>query len=76
MSLLLYTPFIHKDKSIHVKVCPHYNISNIIFPLVELLDQSAELLHNMTVHFETLDTCFCYGYCGCSVCIYVSILSH
>ena len=37
------------------------------FFLVQLLDQSAELLDNLTILFETLDTCFCYGYCGCSV---------
>lgn len=35
--------------------------------VVELLDQSAILLDNMTIVFQTSDTCFCYGYCGCSV---------
>ena len=35
--------------------------------LVELLDQMSEVLDNMTISFETLDTCFCYGYCGCTV---------
>ncbi|XP_019853252.1 PREDICTED: uncharacterized protein LOC109582771 [Amphimedon queenslandica] len=33
---------------------------------IQLLDQSAEVLDNLTIIFETLDTCFCYGYCGCS----------
>ncbi len=36
-------------------------------PVVELYNQNTELLDNMTVYFETLDTCFCHGYCGCSV---------
>ena len=33
----------------------------------ELYDTSGELLDNITVQFETLDTCFCYGHCGCAV---------
>jgi hypothetical protein len=33
---------------------------------VELLDQSGNLLDNLTVYFESMDTCFCYGYCGCT----------
>lgn len=36
------------------------------FP-VELLNQNGELQDNMTVYFETEDTCFCYGHCGCAV---------
>ena len=36
-------------------------------PAVELYNQNAERLDNMTIHFETVDTCFCYGYCGCAV---------
>ena len=37
--------------------------------VVELLDQTAQVLDNLTIVFETLDTCFCYGYCGCSVSV-------
>lgn len=37
--------------------------------IVQLLDQTAEVLDNLTINFRTLDTCFCYGYCGCSVSI-------
>ena len=39
----------------------------IIIDAVELFDADSELLDNMTVSFETLDTCFCYGHCGCAV---------
>ena len=35
--------------------------------LVELSNQNGELLDNMTVFFETEDTCFCYDQCGCVV---------
>ena len=35
--------------------------------LVELSNQNGELLDNMTVLFETEDTCFCYDQCGCVV---------
>ena len=38
-----------------------------LFSLVELRDIDGMLLDNMTVFFETLDTCFCYGHCGCAV---------
>lgn len=38
----------------------------IIFP-VELYDNGAEMLDNLTVQFQTEDTCFCYGHCGCAV---------
>ena len=34
---------------------------------VELYDMDSELLDNITISFETLDTCFCYGHCGCAV---------
>ena len=34
---------------------------------VELYDMDNDLLDNITVSFETLDTCFCYGHCGCAV---------
>ena len=34
---------------------------------VELNNGDGELLDNMTVYFETEDTCFCYGHCGCAV---------
>ena len=35
--------------------------------IAELYDMNGELLDNITVSFETLDTCFCYGHCGCAV---------
>ena len=34
---------------------------------VNLFDVNNKRIDNMTVVFETLDTCFCYGFCGCSV---------
>lgn len=40
---------------------------SLFLSAVELYNQNAERLDNMTIHFETLDTCFCYGYCGCAV---------
>lgn len=43
-------------------------------PAVELYNQNAERLDNMTIHFETLDTCFCYGYCGCAVSLTLQTL--
>jgi len=39
--------------------------------LVRLYDELSELNDNVTLEFETLDTCFCYGYCGCSVRDYI-----
>lgn len=35
--------------------------------VVGLYDANNKELDNMTVTFETTDTCFCYGYCGCAV---------
>ena len=34
---------------------------------MELYDEAGTLLDNQTVSFTTFDTCFCHGYCGCSV---------
>ncbi len=42
-------------------------LSNLLLLTVQLVGSSGELLDNMTISFETLDTCFCYGYCGCAV---------
>lgn len=36
---------------------------------VNLYDVNSKLLDNLTVTFETMDTCFCYGFCGCAVSI-------
>ena len=61
------TPTILLDKSIIVKVCHKAYCCKFVCNLVRLYDELAELNDNVTLEFETLDTCFCYGYCGCSV---------
>eukprot|EP00731_Ephydatia_muelleri_P038319 Em0718g4a len=33
---------------------------------LSLYDNGAEMLDNLTVQFQTEDTCFCYGHCGCA----------
>ena len=34
----------------------------------EMYNSDGELQDNLTIYFETEDTCFCYGHCGCAVC--------
>ena len=46
---------------------------SLVHCTVELHNQDGELQDNMTVFFETEDTCFCYGHCGCAVSY---LLSH
>ena len=76
MSLSPYTPSMRLERLTTARV--YILVSNIIvndsvidnnniINAVELFDADSELLDNMTVSFETLDTCFCYGHCGCAV---------
>ncbi|KAL5463657.1 hypothetical protein EMCRGX_G032572 [Ephydatia muelleri] len=43
-----------------------FSVGQINRCIVELYDNGAEMLDNLTVQFQTEDTCFCYGHCGCA----------
>lgn len=58
---------INNCEGTHTYMYIHVHMYMYMFVLVELLDQNSEKLDNLTIAFQTLDTCFCYGYCGCSV---------
>ena len=47
-------------------------LNEFVSPIVEMCDQTGKRLDNLTIFFETADTCFCHGHCGCSV----SIIKH
>ncbi|XP_065919343.1 hapless 2-like [Dysidea avara] len=53
-------------RNVQFPVHSYHSIGQVNHCEIRLYDELAELNDNITLEFETLDTCFCYGYCGCS----------
>ena len=55
----------------HTGILPSFHRRKTYAISVELIDAEAKVMDNLTINFQTTDTCFCHGYCGCSVSLCV-----